>query len=104
MPIVRVLRNGQITLPASIRQRLGLVEGRELIAVLDADNRIVMLALPPAVPLDELIGSIPPVEGTWDADAARAEAHLRVAERFTAEDEATRGDHERAAASRSSHA
>jgi AbrB family looped-hinge helix DNA binding protein len=100
MPIVKVLRNGQITLPAEVRRRLGLTEGSELIVSLEGARRISLLVLPPMRDLDDLIGSIPPVSGSWEEDEARAKAHAEVAERFAAEEEQSRGRREQAAGAR----
>ncbi len=46
MPRVKVTRNFQVTIPAEIREVIGLREGDYLDVTLDENNRIIMVKIP----------------------------------------------------------
>ncbi|MFB0563794.1 MAG: AbrB/MazE/SpoVT family DNA-binding domain-containing protein [Candidatus Lokiarchaeia archaeon] len=56
MPIVKVTRNYQITIPEEIRKKKGIREGDRVIAWLDDDGKIIIEKIEGSV-VDETFGS-----------------------------------------------
>ncbi len=83
MPIVRMLRSGQLTIPAELRHDLGMDEGADILVTPDGQGGLRLRPLPAVMPLDELVGSLKPAHPV-DVDAARRGARQDAADRFSA--------------------
>lgn len=84
MPVVKVLRNGQLTIPAELRHALGLEEGADVLVSLDGRGGLHLRPLPAVPPIDDLVGSLKP-DRPVDLDAARRDAREDVAAHFAEE-------------------
>lgn len=80
MPSTRIGRRGQLTIPRSVRQSLGLAEGDHVTFVERAGDVVLR---PVRQSLRDLRGSVP-VDGPQDFDAVRASVREARADRLTA--------------------
>jgi len=87
VPVVKMLRSGQLTIPAELRHALGLEEGADVLISLDGQGGLHLRPLPAVLPLEDLMGSLKP-DRPVDLDAARRDAREDAADRFA--DEAAR--------------
>ncbi len=81
MPIVKMLRSGQVTIPAELRRNLGMDEGADILVTPDGQGGLRLRPLPAVRPLGELVGSLKPSHPV-DVDAARRDARQEAADRF----------------------
>lgn len=67
---VKVTRNGQITIPAEIRNQLGIKQGSELMIGIDEKygQTILMEKLPDMPSWDEIFNDIPVIDKDGDND------------------------------------
>lgn len=67
---IKVTRNGQITIPAEIRNQLGIKQGSELMIGIDEKygKTILMEKLPDMPSWDELLKDVPVIEKDGDND------------------------------------
>lgn len=72
--IVRISSKGQLTLPASIRKKLGLGKGDQLFVVLDNDE-VRMRMTKGEIPVFTKTSSFFDLMGTFDGPANLAEKH-----------------------------
>lgn len=84
MPIVKMLRSGQLTIPADLRNDLGMTDGVDVLVTRDGQGGLRLRPLPTVRPLDELVGSLKP-DHPVDLDAARRDASHDAADRFAEE-------------------
>ena len=78
MPSTRIGRRGQLTVPKSVRQSMGVQEG-DHVAFVERAGEIVLR--PVRQTLRDLRGSVP-VDGPQDFDAVRAAVHAERARRL----------------------
>ena len=55
---MKVLRSGQLTIPAELRHALSLEEGADVLISLDGKGGLHLRPLPAVPPLEELLGSL----------------------------------------------
>lgn len=77
---IKVLRNGQITVPKDIRDAIGLRHGPTVLVRVTGQRQATITVLPPAG-IAEVCGSLPPRDPNWSVAGARREYRAKMGAR-----------------------